>query len=336
MLRTFSGSGEAVAKVALLLLALFCSAAHATVEDGVAAYKRGDYALAFSEFSIAAGKDDSFSQNVLGTMYAQGQGVERNYKLALDWFFKAQALGSPEAMANLAKMYASGLGVPKNNGAALQYYRNAALAGFQPAILRMAEIYERGEFGVVPDTSMGFYWRTRLRGGQNEVSNLRTAPAKAVTTLDQPSAGWLTTTILPKPSRRDKAVRARVGNDELFEKQLFQRLENSRQRERKLFVASTDNTPAIAAYLKELRAQIKNQLAAVFSSAKADESMIVTLSILRDGSLKVIELSHASGNQKTNGRVLASLKQLKRLEPLPAETAGSADVLVVSVRLPVE
>lgn len=333
------GPGWTVTRIALLpllLFALICNAADAGLDIGIAAYKRGDYAAALSEFSIAAAKDDPVAQNLLGTMYAQGLGVERNYKLAMDWFFRAQALGFPGAMANLAKMYAEGLGVPQNNTAAVQYFREAALAGYQPAILRMAEIYERGHLGVAPDKSMALEWRARLRGAAAAVSEVRATPAKAVASEDPSGVSKATTAPLPKPSSRDKAVPTPVDKDAQFEKQVLQRLENYHPRERKLFVASTDNTPSIAAYLKELRAQLASRLVTAFSDAKPEERMIVTLAIRRDGTLKDIELSQGSGNPKTNRRVLSSLKKLAHLQPLPLETEGNADVLVVTIRLPID
>ncbi len=332
-------SNLTVTRIALLLFVLICNQAYADVAGGLSASKRGDYATAFSEFSIAASKDDPVAQNLLGTMYAQGLGVERNYKLAFDWFQKAQALGSAEAMANLARMYAKGLGVPQNNTAALQYLGDAALAGFQPAILRMAEIYERGELGVAPDPTTALAWRARLHGAQAEVGIERVAPPKerkAMAKDEQPPVRKATTATLAKPTIADKAVGADVEKRELFAKQVLQRIEDYRQRERKLFVASTDETPSIAAYLQELRAQLTKRLATVFSAAKPGESMIVTLSILRDGTVRDIEMSRGSGNPKTDRKTLSSLKRLARLKPLPAEFLESADVLVVAVRLPIE
>ncbi|MBI3524361.1 MAG: SEL1-like repeat protein [Betaproteobacteria bacterium] len=326
-------------KIALLFLALVSYGAVADVDGGIAAYSRGDYPAAFSEFSVAASQDYPFAQNMLGTMYARGQGVAQNYELALDWFSRAQVLGSPEAMANLAnlaKMYAEGLGVPQNNTIALQYFRDAALDGFQPAILRMAEIYEKGELGVTPDMTISLGWRARLGGGKAGHTPVIPAPAKAVATPEQPGAGKAVNATAPQPLGRGKTAAIRVDDGAQFEKQVFQRIENYQQRERKLFVASTDSTPSIAAYLKELRAELASRLAAVQPPLKPDERMIVSLSILRDGTLKNIELSQGSRNPEIDMRVLASLQRLKHLEPLPAGTGGDAELVVVAVSLPIQ
>lgn len=324
-------------RIALLLLLLICCEAFADINSGVAAYRRGDYATAIAEFEIAGGRDDPVAQNILGTMYAQGIGTARSYKLAMDWFFKAQALGFPEASANLAHMFAQGLGVPKNNAAALQYYREAALAGFPPAMQSMAEIYERGSLGVAPDAGMATEWRDRLRRAKAGVSKEeRVTPTKAVTTAAPSGVNRATNANLPKPSSRNQAAVPRSDKNAQFERQVAQWLENVRQRERKLFVASTDNTPSLAAYLKELRTQLKSLLVTPFSASNPEERMIVTLTILRDGTIKDIESNLGSGNPNTDRKVLSSLKNLARLKPLPAETEGEADVLVVSVRLPIE
>jgi TPR repeat protein len=37
----------------------------------------------------------------MGVIYAEGDGVPRNFKLARPWFEKAAALGNPDAKQNL-------------------------------------------------------------------------------------------------------------------------------------------------------------------------------------------------------------------------------------------
>ncbi|MFA7279344.1 MAG: TonB C-terminal domain-containing protein [Sterolibacterium sp.] len=323
---------------ALLLVALTCGAAEGDIEKGIAAYRRGDYTAAFAEFKIAASQDDPFSQNVLGTLYADGHGVDVNYKLALDWFSKAQALGSVEATVNLARMYESGLGVPRNQAAALQYYRDAARAGFQPAIVRMAEIHARGELGVTPDRQVVLDWHQRLSGPA-----ARFGPAVTLRPAAPPVPAVGSGVLVPVvgsgvrvPVNMKKAALASLDKDAIFEKQLWQRLDRYQHSERKWFVAATESTPVLAAYLKDLRAQLKGRSAAAFIAAKREESMLVTLAILRDGALRDVELSQGSGNSGRDHRVLASLRQLKRFDPWPAQADGSADVLMVTARLPID
>lgn len=319
-------------KIALLALALFCSEASADLSGAIAAYRRGDFAVAFAEFQDAAIKDDPLAQNALGTMYAQGLGVQRDDGRAVDWFFKAQALGFPEAAANLGAMYEAGLGLPRDANAALKYYREAASADNQPAISRLAKIYENGELGVTPDIALARQFRSRLGEIPAAPRKLDLATAKAAAMPAKP----------PKPvpalaagPDRDKTIRARLDAADAFEKQLLRRLEQYRLRERRLFVASGDNRPALKAYLDELRTLLRGRLASAFAAAGEKEMLLVTLSIRRDGTLAESQMDKGSGNARTDTRVLAALKKLPHLSPLPEELAASIDVLAVTIRLPV-
>ena len=330
------GVGAKATTMGLLLLALVSKDSRADLKAGLAAYMRGDYARAFAELSIDASDNNAFAQNVLGTMYFSGLGVERDYKRAVDWFFKAQALGSAEAMANLATMHEAGQGVPQSNATALKYYREAALAGNQAAILRVAEIYEKGELGVAPDAAEASTWRSRVRTEVVDGGRKRLPPTPFVAAADRSAATGTAPPPAPRLPKREAGAGPSALSAALLEKRLLQRLEDYAQRERKLFVASTDNPASAAAYLKELRAQLTSQLGNVFAAAGPEESVVVSLSILKDGALREVELSQKARNPGINARVLAALRKIKHLQPLPSDTAKLADVLVVSVRLPIE
>ncbi len=334
MMKDFVSPGASrAALLSLLLLALICSGARADVAGGIAAYRRGDYPAALSEFRIAADQDDPFAQNLLGLMYVQGLGVQRNYQLALDWFSKAQVLGLPDAMANLAKMYADGLGVTKNDATALRYYRDAALSGFRPALSLMVKIYEKGGLGVAPDAEKALFWRARLHGAMGKSDQVRSeaAPAPLAPSVVRAAKA----AALPKTARRGKPIRPAAENEASFEQRVFRQLEQYRRRERKLFVGANDSTPALGAYLQNLRTRLQRLLATAFPASKP-ATMMLSYSILRDGTLEGVELSHSSGNRNTDRKVLALSKTLTGLPPLPAAIAATTDVLVVTVGLPIE
>ena len=341
MMNCSPGVSRSAIALAALFLALVGGEAQADVAGGIAAFNRHDYPAAVSQFRIAADQDDPFAQNVLGTMYVQGLGVKRNYQLALDWFSKAQVLGSPEAMANLAKMYADGLGVAKSDATALRYYRDAALSGFRPALLLMVGIYENGGLGVAPDAKRALDWRARLGGKKSVPDQARSEPAAVpapVKHARQADTGERSTKSppLPKTSNHGKPAPTPAVNEALFEQRVFQQLENYQRRERKLFVGSQDDTPSLGAYLKELRTRLKRLPAAAFKTSRPGKTMVVTLSILSDGTLKNVELSQGSGNAKADRKVLSLLKSLARFRPLPAAIEAGTDVLVVAVSLPIE
>jgi len=50
----------------------------------------------------------------LGELYSYAQGVARDYTSARNWYQRAVAAGSTEAMCNLGVLYQNGQGVPQN------------------------------------------------------------------------------------------------------------------------------------------------------------------------------------------------------------------------------
>ncbi len=71
------------------------------LEDGTAAYNRGDYVPAVRLFRPLAEQGNAKAQNALGVMYRRGQGVARNSVRAFLWFSRAAARGDATAKAEL-------------------------------------------------------------------------------------------------------------------------------------------------------------------------------------------------------------------------------------------
>ena len=102
--------------------------------DGVAAYKRKDYATAFSKFKSATTFSDPLfnwktlgsSQTYLGLMYENGQGVERNYETAAKYFYAAAMDGIPVAQTRLGLLFFEGKGVHKDYTLAYMWLNIAA------------------------------------------------------------------------------------------------------------------------------------------------------------------------------------------------------------------
>lgn len=85
---------------ALLTLLLSCQTSpdlqggvDADFEDGLDAYKRGNYAAALSTWQPLAEQGDARAQGHLGAMYYEGSGVPRDYVQAHMWFNLAAAQG---------------------------------------------------------------------------------------------------------------------------------------------------------------------------------------------------------------------------------------------------
>ena len=61
----------------------------ATVDEGVEAFKKGDYKTALIILEDLASKNNDKAQFNLGVMYGNGEGVRQDYKKAKEWFGKA-------------------------------------------------------------------------------------------------------------------------------------------------------------------------------------------------------------------------------------------------------
>ena len=82
----------AIGVVLALLVAL-----PATAQDfqrGMAAYKRGDYAIALQEWKPLAKQGNAQAQFLLGSLYGFGRGVPQDYTEALKWVRKSAEQGS--------------------------------------------------------------------------------------------------------------------------------------------------------------------------------------------------------------------------------------------------
>ena len=80
--------------------------------EALVAYKNLNW-LKSMEICMQTKEDDS-CDNLLGVIFLKGQGVEKDYQKAFDYFYKSSQNGNKYAYKNLAWMYLKGLGVEKN------------------------------------------------------------------------------------------------------------------------------------------------------------------------------------------------------------------------------
>ena len=87
----------------MLIVALLMSGAAAVagpLEDGFAAYEKGDYASALRLWRPLAEQGDAYAQYSLGLMYEKGQGVPEDFVQAHMWLNLSAALGDANATKN--------------------------------------------------------------------------------------------------------------------------------------------------------------------------------------------------------------------------------------------
>ena len=126
-------------------------------DEGVVAYKRGDYATALREWRPLAEQGNAKAQNNLGLMYDTGLGVTQNYAEAVKWYSKAAEQGNAKAQNNLGLMYERGLGVTQDDAEAVKWYRKATEQGYAKAQNNLGLMYYNGE-GVSQDYVQAHMW----------------------------------------------------------------------------------------------------------------------------------------------------------------------------------
>ena len=132
------------------------------LEQGLFAFEKGEYAVAFGKLNPLSEAGVSMAQNLVGKMYLRGQGVPRDYNQALLLFRKAASQGLPNAQNNLGVMYAAGQGVQQDYKQAIVWFREAANQGYALAMDNLADMYMKG-LGVNQDKAEAYRWRAEAR-----------------------------------------------------------------------------------------------------------------------------------------------------------------------------
>lgn len=136
---------EIFARITLLLLLVLSAKAWADrVDDGLDAYREGDYELAFEQWAAAAEQDDPVGQYNLAVLYYNGDGVETNYKKAHQWFLRSAKQGYADAQYDLGTMYMLGEGTNQDYAVGLTWLRKSADQQYGPAMLELGKAYHHG------------------------------------------------------------------------------------------------------------------------------------------------------------------------------------------------
>ena len=93
------------------------------------------------------GEGDLRCAYALGTLYYNGQGVERNFAKSTHYYSVAADAGILPAQVSAGFAYANAMGVPEDFDKAAHYLKMAAAQGDPAAKVTLSEIYARGEGG---------------------------------------------------------------------------------------------------------------------------------------------------------------------------------------------
>lgn len=133
---TFSGKSNAQ-----LLVEANAGDAFAQHELGVNYYNNGDPVTARCWFLKAAKQGFARSQNELGLLYEDGEGVEQDNEQAKYWFELAAKNGHAGGMNNLAAVYM----LEGHSEKAVPWFQRSADLGYVEALYNLAMCYKDGK-----------------------------------------------------------------------------------------------------------------------------------------------------------------------------------------------
>jgi TPR repeat protein len=168
----------------------------AVYDNALQAYQQKNYTVAYAQFQKLSDEGMQKADNMIGVMYEQGYGINKDDNTAIEWYKKGMAFGDPDAMLSLANIYAAGFedtqpditkamsfanlaaakncteamvflgrkyadgkqGVAQNMPIALKWLNKACELGDRKAMLAMGAAYLSDEPGLTKDEQKGIYW----------------------------------------------------------------------------------------------------------------------------------------------------------------------------------
>lgn len=116
-----------------------------------------DYKKAFEYATIAVEDDEKDGYAVLGALYLNGWGVERNIELALENYKMAAALGDEVAMNQIGFIFLGNDAIDANPEQAFYWFNEAAQKGSDVGMNNLAYCYQHG-IGVKQDEEIAAEW----------------------------------------------------------------------------------------------------------------------------------------------------------------------------------
>jgi uncharacterized protein len=143
----------------LVLATLTRAGLSGPVEDGNAAYQRGDYKTAVKLLQPLVDQGNAGAQDILAIMYFVGQGVPQNRAEAIRLYRLAAEQGNAHSQDVLGFAYRDGVEVQQDDAEAAKWFRKAADQDNIDAQYNIGEMYELGA-GVPQDYVLAYMWFT--------------------------------------------------------------------------------------------------------------------------------------------------------------------------------
>jgi len=161
-------------KKILLSLVLVSTAMFAKTDSDVVQeiLQKNQSQFTYEAFFELAKSGDIDAQTLLGEMYLDGIGVEKDPQKAFFWLSKAAKKEDPQAQYLLGTMYENGIYVSTDMHRAVKWYKEAALQGDVMAQYNLALIYKDGKGGVQKDLKEAFKWLKMVEAEEDKVTKV--------------------------------------------------------------------------------------------------------------------------------------------------------------------
>ncbi len=153
------------------------------VEDAKAAIENEDFKEAYEILFPLAEENSAEGQTLLGAMYVNGQGVEKDVTKGLSLIMKAATQGyepakvsalslcmdiarqgDTAAMYNVGYMCLNGWGGEQDSNDCMGWLEIAAKLGHIRSAKWLSQIYTKGSFGITPDKEKASQWSDMAEG----------------------------------------------------------------------------------------------------------------------------------------------------------------------------
>jgi len=127
------------------------------MEKGMTLYKEGRHLEALFIFEDLGNKGNATAQMNCGLLFYKGEGIEKDYAKAVEWFQKAAEQDHAPAQCILGTCYRNGYGVEQNYDKAFELINKSASQGEKNAMDEMGYCYRYGH-GVEKDINKAIEW----------------------------------------------------------------------------------------------------------------------------------------------------------------------------------
>ncbi len=128
-----------------------------SLEDALKLYNKKKFDDAIKAFMTLVGKSNGIGEYYIGECYVRGNGVQKDFRKAIEWLRKAASQGHSRAFYLLGYSYEFGYGVSKDLPRAIEYYHKAAELDNIDAQYVIGTLYLSGN-GVKKDITKAMEW----------------------------------------------------------------------------------------------------------------------------------------------------------------------------------